>query len=37
MKKMRKIFEAQDTRAGILKITGKNVDEWKADWLKSLT
>ena len=37
MKKMRKLFEAQDTRAGILKITGKNVDEWKADWLKSLT
>lgn len=36
MKKMRKIVEAQDTRAGIEKVTGKNVDEWKAEWLKSL-
>lgn len=37
IKKFRKIFEAQDTQAGILKITGKNVDGWKTDWLKSLT
>jgi hypothetical protein len=36
MKKMRKIFEAQDTRAGIEEVTGKSVDEWKAEWLKSL-
>lgn len=37
MKKMRKIFDATDTNAGILKITGKSVDEWKMDWLKYLT
>jgi hypothetical protein len=36
IKKMRKVFEAQDTRDGIEKVTGKNVDEWKGDWLKSL-
>jgi len=36
MKKMRKILEPQDTRAAIEKVTGKNMDEWKTDWLKSL-
>lgn len=35
-KKMKKIFEVQDTRTGIERITGRNVDEWKTDWLKSL-
>ncbi|MGI8811543.1 MAG: hypothetical protein ACR2IH_03325 [Pyrinomonadaceae bacterium] len=37
MKKLRKIYEAADSQASILKLTGKIVDEWKTDWLKSLT
>ena len=38
MKKMRRIVEsdADDTRAVIERVTGKSVDTWKAEWLKSL-
>ena len=36
MKKMRRIFTADDTRIGIQQVTGKSVDEWKTEWLKSL-
>jgi hypothetical protein len=36
IKKLQKAFESADTNAEILKITGKNVNDWKADWLKSL-
>jgi len=37
LKTLQKVFKSADTKADILEITGKNVDEWKADWLKSLT
>jgi hypothetical protein len=33
LKKFEKVFNSPDTRANILKVTGKNVDDWKADWL----
>jgi len=36
MKKMRRILEAEDTRAGIEKTTGRSVDEWKTEWLRAL-
>jgi hypothetical protein len=36
VKKLGKAFDSADTRSNILKVTGKKVDEWKADWLRSL-
>ena len=37
LKKLIKIFDSADMRSNSTKITGKSVDDWKADWLKSLT
>ena len=37
LKKLIKIFDSADMRSNSMKITGKSVDDWKADWLKSLT
>jgi len=37
LKKLIKIFDSADMQFNSMKITGKNVDDWKADWLKSLT
>jgi len=37
MKKMRMIFETSDLVANVKKVTGRSMDEWKAEWLKSLT
>jgi hypothetical protein len=36
MKRMRKIFESSNPQTTILKLTGKPVDVWKTEWIKSL-
>jgi hypothetical protein len=36
MRKMRRILEAEDTRAGIEKTTGRSVDDGKTEWLRAL-
>lgn len=36
LKKLEKTFDSADTQANIRRITGRKVDDWKADWLNSL-
>jgi hypothetical protein len=36
LKKLEKTFHPADTQANIRRITGKKVDDWKAEWLNSL-
>ena len=36
LKKLIKLFDSADMEANIFKLTGKKMNDWKADWMKSL-